>query len=120
MTSFFSHFVARVTDPSLLYTMLTLCFKVAQRDTVKFKKLGLRMLSTVIDTFKHTYEKLGDDDDEDDPESAPVKQGPLILEQYEALIHSCIRSCMKDRLQSFLYSSELYTLIQQFLTLGIS
>lgn len=66
--------------------------------------------------FKKTVEKIGDDDSDDD--QAAMKH-PLLLEQYEAQIHSLIRSSLQDQLKSFLYSSEIYHLIDQFLTLGI-
>lgn len=71
----------------------------------------------MIQIFKHTVERLGDEDSDDD--KAQQASGPLLLEQYEAQIHSVIRSSLQDQLQSFLYAKELYRLIEQFLTLGI-
>ena len=83
---------------------------MTQRDLVKFKKLGVQMMSRVIEIFKDTVERLGDDDSDEDKPQKPA--GPLLLEQYEAQIHSVIRSSLQDQLKSFLYAKELYRLIE--------
>jgi len=111
---------------SHLYNLVTLSFKVTQRDLVAFKKLGVQMLSQVIEIFKDTVEKLGDEEDSDENDAMNERtggkkapSGPLLLEQYEAQIHSVIRSSLQEPLQSFMYMKELGKLTQQFLTLGI-
>ena len=87
------------------------------------------MLSQVIEIFKDTVERLGDEDEEDSDENKQTNakmgkqkppSGPLLLEQYEAQIHSVIRSSLQEPLQSFMYMKELCRLTEQFLTLGIS
>tara|TARA_B110000285_G_C15077700_1_gene591696 strand:- start:1250 stop:1438 length:189 start_codon:yes stop_codon:yes gene_type:complete len=62
---------------------------------VKFKKIGVEMMSQVINIFKDTEERLGDDDDSDD-DKGQQEARPLLLEQYEAQIHSVIRSSLQD------------------------
>ena len=111
---------------SHLYNLVTLSFKVTQRDLVAFKKLGVQMLSQVIEIFKDTVEKLGDEEDSDENDqrneragNTKAPGGPLLLEQYEAQIHSVIRSSLQEPLQSFMYMKELGRLTEQFLTLGI-
>lgn len=94
-----------------LYSLVTLSFKITQRDQVAFKRLGVKMLSQVIEIFKDTVERIGDEDSDEDAAKAAAK-GPLLLEQYEAQIHSVIRSSLQNQLQSFMFSSELLRLIQ--------
>lgn len=72
--------------------MVTLSFKITQKDQVMFKKLGVKLLSQIIEIFKTTVENIGDEDSDDD--SKQVNKGPLLLEQYEAQIHSVIRSSL--------------------------
>ena len=50
---------------------------------MKFKKIGVEMMSQVIQMFKDTEERLGDDEDSDGDASQQVSR-PLLLEQYEA------------------------------------
>jgi len=78
-----------------LYELITLSFKLTQRDQVKFKKIGVEMMSQVIHIFKDTEERLGDDEDSDD-DKGQQEARPLLLEQYEAQIHSVIRSSLQD------------------------
>ena len=51
------------------------------------------MMSQIIQIFKDTEERLGDDEDSDD-NGAQQASRPLLLEQYEAQIHSVIRSSL--------------------------
>ena len=51
---------------SYLFNLVTLSFKITQKDQVMFKKLGVKMLSQVIEIFKTTVESLGDDDSDED------------------------------------------------------
>ena len=53
------------------------------------------MMSQVINIFKDTEERLGDDDDSDDDKGHQEARS-LLLEQYEAQIHSVIRSSLQD------------------------
>jgi len=76
-----------------LYSLVTLSFKITQRDQVFFKRLGVQMLSQVVEIFKDTVERIGDADSDEEAEKAAAK-GPLLLEQYEAQIHSVIRSSL--------------------------
>ena len=65
-----------------LFTLITSCYKITQRDRPEFKKIGIKLLSQIINLFKNTIERLGDDDSDEDVRKAA--QGPLLLEQYEA------------------------------------
>jgi hypothetical protein len=80
---------------------------------------GIRLLSLVIDLFKNVVEKIGDDDSDEDTNHNNQQKGPLLLEVYEANIHSIIRVNLQDQLQSCLFSTDLLHLVSQFLTLGI-
>ena len=62
---------------------------------MKFKKIGVEMMSQVINIFKDTEERFGDDDDSND-DKGQQEVRLLLLEQYEAQIHSVIRSSLQD------------------------
>ena len=50
---------------------------------MKFKKLGVLILVSIIELFKNIFEDLGDDDSDD--EGKKVKPtGPPVLQQHEA------------------------------------
>ena len=44
-----------------------------------FKKLGVKMISQVIEIFKTTVESIGDEDSDEDTKQVQ-KKGPLLLE----------------------------------------
>ena len=68
---------------------------MTQKDLVEFKKLGVKMMSQVIEIFKNTHEN-DDEDSDEDTNNKKKNTGPLLLEQYEAQIHSIIRSSLQD------------------------
>lgn len=79
-----------------LYQLLTETYKVAKRDNMQFKRLGIEMMCQLVLVMQDCHEE-GDDDSSDDDSVARKRKkaaGPLLLEQYEAQIQSVIVSSL--------------------------
>lgn len=102
----------------LLFNLISMSCKLAQSEIVNLKVVGIQMLSQVISMFRYSVEKIGDEDS-DDERKGSVAKGPLLLEIYEAQIHSVIRVGLQDVFVSFVFSKDLLFLTEQFLQWGI-
>ena len=81
-----------------LYNLITEIYRIAKRDGIEFKKLGIQLMCLLIELMQDCHEE-GDDDssDEDDAKRKKKKPaGPLLLEEYEAQIQSVIVSSLHD------------------------
>lgn len=105
-----------------IYQLLTQAYKIAKRDNLHFKRLGLKIMCQLVLILQDCHEE-GDEDSSDEAENARKKKkrpvGPLLLEQYEAQIQSVIVSCLQDLPQSMVIQKELCRLVELFIGLGI-
>ena len=73
---------------TMLYNLITEIYRIAKRDGLEFKKLGIQLMCLLIELMQDCHEE-GDDDSSDDDDVAKRKKkpvGPLLLEEYEAQI----------------------------------
>lgn len=93
-----SDMVEKMGFKTKLYQVVTEIYRVAKREGVEFKKLGIEMMCQLIELMQDCHEE-GEEEssDEDDRAKKKKKQvGPLLLEEYEAQIQSVIVSSLQD------------------------
>ena len=103
-----------------MYALVSTGYKVAKMDTLRFKRVGLKIMATILQLFWNCFEQDDSDSEDDTRQKKPrLPTGPLKLEEYEAQVQSVITSCMAEPAHAIFCIEEICRLIELFLGLDI-